>query len=183
MRDVRGEGGRWPPPLWAHWDRQAGLEKCSNSPFKWHPERLVLQCMILIPLLGLYGESLTPTYTVNGKVTFEKWGPRCDLIHWLTPGRGALPLGRLCDLDWDYTSVWIFSLSPSSLSHTSRVHTYTDSDKFHFNFIMGWSRKQQVRRSETVSGRGLCSIYSWPNKQILPWFSYARGALHFNASH
>lgn len=126
MRDARGEGGRWPPPLWAHWDRQAGLEKCSSSPCKWHPERLVSPRKILIPLLGLYSESPTPTYTVNGKVTFEKWGPHHDLIHWLTPGRGAFPPGRLCNLDWDYTSAWIFSLSPSSFSQT-HSHVYANS--------------------------------------------------------
>lgn len=92
MRDARGEGGRWPPPLWA----QAGKpgKKCTNSPYKWHPERLVSPRKTLIPLLGLCGESLTPTYTVNGKVTFEKWGPHHDLIHWLAPGRGAFPPGE-----------------------------------------------------------------------------------------
>jgi len=89
----RVEGGRWPPPLWAHWDRQAGQEKCSNSFHKWHPERVVSQRTTLIPMLGLCSENPTPTYSVNEKVTFEKWGPHRDLIHWLTPGRGAFPLG------------------------------------------------------------------------------------------
>ncbi len=69
-------------------------KKCSNSLYKWHPERLVSPREKLIPQLGLCGESLTPTYTVNGKVTFEKWGPHRDLIHWLTPGRGAFPPGE-----------------------------------------------------------------------------------------
>lgn len=109
--------------------RPAGREKCRTSPYKWHPERLVSSRTTLIPLLGLYIESLTPTYTVNGKVTFEKWGPHRDLIHWLTLGRGAFPPGRLCDLDWDYTSVWIFSLSPPLRSQRytlqcRRTHTH-----------------------------------------------------------
>lgn len=172
MRDARGEGGRWPRPLWAYWGRQAGLEKCSHSPYKWHPKRLVSSRTTLIPLLGLYSDSLTPTYTVNGKVTFEKWGPHRDLIHWVTPGRGAFPPRRLCDLDWDYTSVWIVPLSPSSLSHR---HTLTHTDKFLFSFISGWSR--------LCPGRSVCSIYSWPNEQTWPWFPYARGARHFYASH
>lgn len=73
------------------------------------------QCTTLISLLGLCSKRLTPTYSVNGKVTFEKWVPHHDLIHWLTMGRRAFPPGRLCDLDWDYTSVWIFSHSPTSL--------------------------------------------------------------------
>lgn len=108
-------------------DSQAWEKKCSNSPCKWHPERLVSQRTTLIPRLGLCGESLTPTYTVNGKVTFEKWGPHHDLIHWLTPGRGGLPSRRQCDLDRDYASVWIFSLPPSSFSHRQGVtcaHTH-----------------------------------------------------------
>lgn len=121
MRDARGEEGRWPRPLWVYWGMQAGPEKCSYSPYKWHPERLVSSRTTLIPLLGLYSKSLTPTYTVNGKVTFEKWSPHCDLIHWVTPGRGTFPPGSLCDLDWDYAWVWIAPLSPSSLS--TQTHT------------------------------------------------------------
>lgn len=150
MRDVRGEGGRWPPPLWAHWDRQAGLEKCSNSLYKWHPERLVSQHTTLIPLLGLCSESLTPTYTVNGKVTFEKWGPHRDLIHWLTPGRGASPPGE---------AVWfrlrlhfgldLLSFSFLTFSRT-HIHMRIHSDKLHFNFIMEWSIKE-AKGSENVS--------------------------------
>ena len=106
--------------------RQA-WKNAATAPYKWHPERLVSPRKTLIPLLGLYSESLTPTYTVNGKVTFEKWGPRRDLIHWLTPGRGAFPPGRRCDLDWDYTSVWIFSLSSFLTSTQTHNHVRTNA--------------------------------------------------------
>lgn len=150
------ERGRWPPPLCAHWDRLAGLEKCSNSPYKWHSERLVSQCTTLIPLLGLCGESLTPTYTVNGKVTFEKWGPHCDLIHWLTLGRRASPgeavwfrLKLHFGLDLLSFPFFTFTKTHNHMHMRARTHL----DKFHFNFFMGWSRKQQAQKSENVSWR------------------------------
>lgn len=49
--------------------------KCSNSPYKWHPARPVLSWTTLIPALGLYSESQTPTYTVKRKGYFWKMGP------------------------------------------------------------------------------------------------------------
>lgn len=116
-------------------DRKAGLEKCSNSLYKWHPERLVSQRTTLIPQLGLGGE--TPTYTVNGKVSFEKWGPHRDLIHWLTPGRGAFSPGRLCDLDWDYTLVWILSFSPLPRFYTDKESRVCALKQIPFHFHHG----------------------------------------------
>lgn len=116
-------------------DRKAGLEKCSNSLYKWHPERLVSQRTTLIPQLGLGGE--TPTYTVNGKVTFEKWGLHRDLIHWLTPGRGAFSPGRLCDLDWDYTLVWILSFSPLPRFYTDKESRVCALKQIPFHFHHG----------------------------------------------
>lgn len=98
------------------------FEKMLQNSYKWRPERLVSLRTTLIPPLGLCGESLTPTYTVNGKVTFEKWGPHRDLIYWLTPRRGVFSPGRQCDLDWDdHTLVWIFSLSPHGHKHTQII--------------------------------------------------------------
>lgn len=71
MRDVRGEGGGWPPG----WPEKMLQQSLQTTPRETRSSRTRL-----IPRLGLY-ESRTPTYTVKGKVTFEKWDPHSDLIH------------------------------------------------------------------------------------------------------
>lgn len=85
---------------------------------------------------------------------FWKMGPSPWFNSLTNPRKKCLSLGRLCDLDLDYTLVWIFSRSASS--HSQRhmcTHTNAHLDKFHFNFIMGWRRKQQAMKRENVSWR------------------------------
>lgn len=96
--------------------------KCSNSPYKWHPARPVSSWTTLIPSLGLNSESQTPTYTVKRKGYFWKMGPTLWFNSLTNPRkRGFSPPGRGRDLEWDYTSVWIFPVSPP-YSHTC-THT------------------------------------------------------------
>lgn len=156
MRDVRGEGGRWSPPHWARSHRQARSkeEKKKNScPCKWHPERPVSPRKTLIPQLGQCDERLTPTYTVNGKVTFEKWGPHCDLIHWLTLRRGAFPHGKA---GWFRLRLHFGLDLPPFLFHnvhmcTTCTNTHTE---VHFISLSLWDR---VGGRDEAPGRGLVS--------------------------
>lgn len=81
--------------------------------------------------------------------------------------------------------VWIFSLSPSSLlnTHTVHVNANTHSDKFHFNFIMGWSGKQQAGRGVNVFWeRFTFNIKLTEQTNTAMVFHMPGGALHFNAS-
>lgn len=94
MKNARGEGGRWLPPLREHAaiSRQPG--KCSNGPYKWHPASPVSSWTTLIPPLGLYSESQTPTYTVKRKGYFWKMGPTSWFNSLTNPRkRGFSPLG------------------------------------------------------------------------------------------
>ena len=155
---------------------QAGRpgKKCSNSPYKWHPERLVSQRTTLIPMPGLHGQSLTPTYTVNGKVTFEKWAPHCDLIHWLTPGRRGFSPGGGGAIETEITLHFGLDLhSASFLTFTQThcqwhwVHTHQHTHTgINSNSISSWdevgSNKQGGVRMHPVWGLGL--TYSWSNK-------------------
>lgn len=68
--------------------------KCISGPYKWHPARPVSSWTTLIPPLGLYSESQTPTYTVKRKGYFWKMGPTSWFNSLTNPRkRGFSPLG------------------------------------------------------------------------------------------
>ena len=136
MRNVRQEGGRWPPTLWAHWERKAGFEKMLQNSLQMTP-----------------WETGVATHDTNSTARTLRWEPDTHLhcqrkgyfwkmgpspwFNLLTNPRKRGLFPRQAVWFRDHTLVWIFSLSPHVHIDT-HGHKHTQIISI---FIPSWDNK------------------------------------------
>lgn len=167
-KDVRGEGGRWPPPLWAHSDRQPGLEKMQQQPLQMTPwETGVATHDTNSTARTLRWEPDSHLYCQR-KGYFWKMGPSPWFNSLTNPRkRGLSPreavwfrLRLHFGLDLLSSSLLTFT---QTLCHVSTTHAEINSVSISSPDGEGSNKKRGVRM---FPARALCSIYRWANSQI-----------------